>query len=94
MNSSISLNSISPMLSGLFRRYHVVIFALTIVAGISVAVFFLNALITPSADIIEATTESAKFDKETISRVQMLATPEENTSELNFGPGRSNPFHE
>lgn len=94
MISSVSINSIGPWFSNTLRRYHVIIFALTIVVGISVAVFFLNNLIGRPAETIETPVANSSFDKKTIDRIQNLVSPGQQSTELYFGPGRSNPFAE
>lgn len=94
MSSSLSINSFGPWLSNIVRRYHVIIFTLTIVVGISVAVFFLNNLISRPSEVNEAPAVNSSFDKETIDRIQNLVSPGQQSTELYFGPGRSNPFAE
>ena len=46
MKSSISISQISDGIVHFIRRFHVLIYTLTVVIGVTVAVFQLNGLIT------------------------------------------------
>lgn len=96
MNKSISLDAIPKALSSIFRRYHVVLFAMTVVIGVGVEVIMLNNLISRSSTPEEPTaTTTVRFDQETIDRINRLSTSDQNESTpLQLGEGRVNPFAE
>lgn len=95
MKQSISLKTLATGMSSIFKRHHVVLFVLTVVVGVSVAMFLLYNLINTTTDKeVIATTSSAIFDEETIEKINKLAPSDSTHQELALPDGRINPFVE
>lgn len=89
--SSLSLSQLSAMLVHFLHRYHVLLFVLTAVGGLSIATFLINQTInTPSESTIQSGTQT--FDKETMEKVKSLRKPTEAPAPLELPAGRINPF--
>ncbi len=76
-----------------FWRYHLTIFAVVAVAGVSIAIIILLGVITQSSNPVTTAPESESFDQDTIERVKQL----NDTPDYNFNlPSnqRINPFAE
>lgn len=94
MKQSPSVNQIGPTLAHFMKRYHLAIFSLTVVVGVSAAMFLLNNLIVASnSEKPVSPNSTAIFDTETIEKVDNFSTSGEN-QEFNLPPGRTNPFVE
>ncbi len=91
-----SVSQLGAIMANTFRRFHVLLFVLTVVIGVAVCMFFLNNLITLSGQAEVTPSAGPQFDEETIKRVDSLVTPDQGTSgkELVLPPGRVNPFVE
>ncbi len=94
MKQSISLKTLTTGMSGIFKRHHVVLFVLTVVVGVSVAMFLLYNLINATDAGTVTTTSNAIFDEETIERINKLAPSDSAHQELALPEGRINPFVE
>jgi hypothetical protein len=89
--SSISLTQIKSGVLQFLHRYHVLLFVLTAIGGLSLATFMINQTINGPADTtIQSTNES--FDKETMDKVKSLRKPDEAPAPLVLPEGRVNPF--
>ena len=88
---SLSLNTgkISSVLSGYIKRFHVIIYTLTVVIAVSVAMFMLNGLLShpDTVDPAVATPVTA-FDKQTIDRINNFNTAGCERDTFSLPPGR------
>ena len=95
MKNSLSLDQLPKAIASFFKRFHIVIYTLTIVIGVAVAVFLLNGLIakssTPDSSDASATTS---FDKETIERINNFNTSSSSNDTFTLPSGRINPLVE
>ena len=94
MKQSLSLKSLTTSLSNLFKRHHIILFALTVVVGVSVAMFLLYNLINATSEEVITPMPSTIFDEETIARINKLAPSDGTQRELILPSGRINPFVE
>lgn len=93
MKSSISISQISNSIVHFISRFHVLIYTLTVVIGVAVAVFQLNGLITersPADNGGGATAPS--FDKDTIDRINNFNTASSGEDTFSLPSGRINPL--
>jgi hypothetical protein len=90
MKTSIGINQVGAYITRFLHRFHVVIFVLTIVGGLSVATFMLNRTLGAEAPLSEET--SSSFDTKTMERVKQLSKTTTETKPLNLPPGRIDPF--
>ncbi len=74
------------------HRYHVVLFALFAIGGLSAATFLLNQTISSSSatDATAAAPTSPTLDTETIKKVKTLSS---GSTPLVLPSGRTNPFN-
>lgn len=94
MKKSPSTGKIGSSIAHFLKRYHVVIFALTVVIGVSGAVFLLNGLITMSSEGEAQPPKPTSFDQKTIDRINEFSTVNDRRKEFSLPPGRINPFVE
>ena len=94
MKQSPSISHIGSIVSKIFSRYHVIIFSLTVVIGVSVAIFFLNGLISLSKESEPLNVTTTTFDEETIEKIENFSPSSEAKSNFSLPPGRTNPFVE
>lgn len=88
---SLSLNLISGTITMILHRYHVLLFVITAIGGLSFATFMINQTVNKPADSTsQSTTET--FDKDTIEKVKKLRKPNEAPAPLSLPSGRINPF--
>lgn len=97
MKNSPDISQLGTVLGRFFRRYHVVLFMLTVVVGVSAALFLLYGLVSLSntkTDISASIETTAHFDKKTIEQIDSFGTP--GTTNQPFSPptGRVNLFAE
>lgn len=88
---SLSLPKLSGMILQFLHRYHVLIFVLTAIGGLSIATFLISQTINAPDDASSQAT-SETFDKETIEKVKALRKPTEAPAPLVLPSGRINPF--
>lgn len=93
MKSDLSLQQVTRSISHFMHRYHVIIFAIFVVGGLSVATFLLYQ-VTSVAAVPSAKTSSANFDKATIDRISKLRGANDTSEPLNLPQGRTNPFQD
>jgi hypothetical protein len=93
---NITLSSLFKPIIPLFRKYHITIFIVFVVAGLGYAVFtFTNLLGATSTDATYTSPISAgTIDQATLNRIKALHTSDEATPALVTPPGRINPFTE
>lgn len=93
----ISLIKLQRAIDHFFRRYHVMIFMLTAVIGVSFAVFSLYSIVMQSGNPTEDQINSAansSFDNDTIDQLNRLLQADSNEKyEIPEGQ-RTNPFIE
>lgn len=96
MKNSVSVDQISGLALAFFKRYHLILFTLTVVVGVSVAVFLLNQLMIAEGDSdnVSSQASGAIFDEATIDRIKNLNASTDSGSELVFPDGRVDPFSE
>ena len=95
MKSSPSINELGGLIAKFFRRYHVMLYVLTVVIGVSAAVFLLNSLISQSNSTeTTGTATNQAFDQATIKRIESFNTVNKNSDTFSLPPGRVNPFVE
>jgi hypothetical protein len=92
----LTLSSLVKPIAPLFKKYHLTIFIVFVVAGLGYAVFtFTNLLGQTSTDSSYTSPISAgSIDQTTLNRIKALHTSDEPTPALVTPPGRSNPFSE
>jgi hypothetical protein len=89
--SSLSLIQIKTTVLHFLHRYHVLLFVLIAIGGLSVATFLINQAINQP---IEQTNQSATdtFDQDTMDKIEKLRKPNEAPAPLVLPNGRVNPF--
>ena len=97
MKNDISIN-INPQqlirgVSGFMHRYHVLIFSIVVLGGLSAATFSLYQTVT-AAQTVEPGNTKTTFDSETITNIRELRTSEDTAANLTLPSGRTNPFQE
>lgn len=91
----ISLTSLKKTITNTLHRYHVIIFTIFVLGGLTVVVFLLNNIIIKSGDSSNyAVDTTAGFDKKTIERIKQLNSRDEPADSLDLSGRRSNPFVE
>ena len=95
MKNSPSVNELGSIIARFIHKHHVTLYAMTIVIGVSVAVFFLNDLIAKSNATDGAQPTVTRFDKNTIDRIEELNIVNVNeVDNFSLPAGRVNPFIE
>lgn len=94
MKPSISeqLEPIIKPLSKFLWRFHVIIYSVAVIGGLSIAIFLLSGLLSISSE--PAPTSSATFDKKTMKIIKDFRTSASGNEPLTLPAGRSNPFAE
>ncbi len=88
-----SLAQIGEKIAHFFRRYHLIMFSLTIVISVTIAVFMLNnLLILSNASQPDTTVSATKFDQATIDKINKFATSSESPQAFSLPAGRINPL--
>lgn len=75
-------------------RFHALVFTVTVLGGLSIAVLLLNDVIAQSDQSTDYTPSSTdtSFDEQTIERVRELQPSTERPAPVNFPAGRIDPF--
>lgn len=94
MKPSISeqLEPIIKPLSKFLWRFHVMIYSIAVIGGLSIAIFILSGLLSISSE--PAPASSATFDKKTMKIIKDFRTSASGNEPLTLPAGRSNPFAE
>jgi hypothetical protein len=93
--STPTLSHITHAVSQFMHRFHVTIFVVFVVGGLSLATLFLQRVITATPQADAGTTGSAstfsKSEMDTMERIRNLHTTDDKSS-LTLPSGRINPF--
>lgn len=83
-------------LSGVFERYHAIIFTVLVGGGLAAAVFLLSQLATDpgSVDGYTAPATNLSFDTQTMQRVEELRPLSEQPTPPPLPSGRTDPFQQ
>lgn len=95
MKNNISLNpqQLLSGISGFFYRYHVLVFSLVVLGGLSAATYVLYQTVI-SSQSAEPGSSVVQFDEATIDRIKDLRDSDDSGTPLQKPAGRSNPFKE
>ncbi len=91
MKLDFTPRQIAKIFSRTFHRYHVMIFVLTVLGGLSVATLLLYQTILQTNEV-DPNVINQQFDEETIEKIKSFKKADENTGEYQLPPGRTNPF--
>ena len=93
MKTDVSLNpqQISRGISRFMHRYHIIIFVLLVVGGLSAATFVLYQTVV-SSQSAETTLPTTTLDTKTIEKIKDLRSTDDASTPLVLPPGRTNPF--
>ncbi len=90
--SSLSISQLTIPLSRFLHRFHIILFALLVIGGLSVATFMLYGTIIESGTTDQPTSSASSFDQTTIKKIETLRDPSQESAPLQLPPGRTNPF--
>lgn len=90
MKSDMSTQQMIRSYSNFMHRYHVVIFTIVIIGGLSVATYLMYNATTPDSSTTNTTTSG--FDQVTIDRIKNLHSADDTQEPLRMPAGRTNPF--
>ena len=93
MQGTISIQQITRSISQFMHRYHVLIFTIFVLGGLSVATYLLYQA-TTSAQTSSNQSPSNQFDQSTIDRINALHSANETPTPINLPSGRTNPFQD
>ena len=91
MSTDLSSAQITKFISLFLHRYHVILFTIFILGGLSVATFLLYTASSPGPGE-QAVNKSTKFDQTTINQINNLRSPTEQPQSLKLPSGRINPL--
>ena len=92
MQQSLNLTQIQKSAGQFLHRYHVLIFVLTVIGGLSLATFMINQAINTAQPPATTTEGVGGFDNDTMDKVKSLRKPTEDPDPLVLPNGRVNPF--
>ena len=94
--NNLDIKDLGPIISRAFRRFHIVLFAVIALGGISLLVFSAYQIVVSVIDPGEpAVSTQASFDQATIQRLESLSEKSGTSRPLNFPENqRINPFSE
>lgn len=81
----------------LFRKFHLTLFIVAVVAGLAGAVLLLNTMLTNLSAVDEGYTSpigAGTIDQATLDRIKELHTSDETVPASTLPQGRTNPFGE
>jgi len=94
----INLSSITKPISAFFKRFHVVIFAVTVFGGLAIAILTLSSTLQKASDTSDlgasAPGLNTQFDQETIDKINSLHAANDNAGNIDLPAGRINPLAE
>lgn len=91
MKQGIDIAQLQKKTVQFLHRYHVIIFVLTVIGGLSLATFMINQSITDTTtDQPAATTQN--FDQDTMNKIKALRKTSDEPAPLSLPDGRVNPF--
>lgn len=88
-----SLKQAIRTFSHFMHRYHVTLFVIVVLGGLSVATFLLYQVATAAASP-DSKVPATSFDKATIERISKLHGADDTPAPLALPPGRTNPFQD
>ena len=94
---NISVSSLFKPLGRLIARFHMTLFIVFVVAGLSAAVLSMNTFLTETSgadDGYKSPLEAGSIDQATLERIKELHTSEQGAPALTLPSGRVNPFGE
>jgi hypothetical protein len=93
---NITVGSLFKPLINLLGRFHMTIFIVFITAGLSVAVLFLNSILTDTSagEGYTSPIGAGSIDQTTLERIKELHTSDETIPTTVLPEGRINPFGE
>ena len=94
MKSSLSVHQMKQQIVRFLNRFHVMIYTLTVVIGVSVAIFMLNVLVSMSNTTDATPPPSIVFDQATIDSINEFHTTNSSRDEFHLPEGRINPLVE
>lgn len=95
MKNSPSVSQLGDIMANFLRSNHVILYSLTIVIGVSAAIFFLSSLVTLSGTASTTEQKSYTIDTETIKQIDDYQSRHESLgSKPELPNGRINPFVE
>ena len=95
MKNSPDISQIGTLASRFFHRYHVILYTLTVVVGVAVAIFLLYSLLAssnPKEDTIQQ--QTTRFDQKTIDQINSFRTRDTANANFSLPAGRTNLFAE
>lgn len=92
----LQIGSLFTTISRQLARFHMTLFIVFIVAGLSVAVIFLNNVLsdTTTLDGYTSPISPGSIDQATLERIKELHTSDETVPTSKYPDGRINPFGE
>lgn len=97
MKNNIDISKLASNVGSFFSRFHITIFFVTIVAGLSFAILSLNSLIGSASDTTNSSDggpSQSVIDQTVIERIDALHTSDDAPSSVTLPTGRTNPFVE
>lgn len=91
MDINFNPNQLTKTVSHFLHRYHVLIFAIVAIGGLSFATFRLYSIINAAA-VPDAPQTQSTFDQATIEKIKGLRSADEAQQPLKLPSGRINPF--
>lgn len=88
---SLNMSQLARAITTFLHRFHVTLFVVFVIGGLSLVTLFLNQAITKQADDISTSTQEPPFDQSTMDKISNLHTTSDR-SELQFPSGRVDPF--
>lgn len=89
-----SLEPIKKSLAHILSRYHVLIFTLTVLVGVAIAIIMLNSTLALSEPEDQSPQNSSAFDQQAIDAIDKLRSSDEDGPDPSPPAGRTNPFAE
>lgn len=95
MKNSPSITEIGTLVRKFLQRFHVMIYTLTVLVGLAIAILLLSQVLGTASDTSAAplTTTPRQFDKKTMQQIETLNRANEG-KDIAFPRGRVNPFVE
>ncbi|MDO4712357.1 MAG: hypothetical protein Q4B05_00370 [Candidatus Saccharibacteria bacterium] len=90
----LDADQLAKLFSRFLHRYHVVLYSLTIVIGVAIAVWMVSGVMGMSQQYDAITMPPATFDQATIDRLDTLSTSTNPVNNFSLPAGRTNPFAE
>lgn len=87
-----SLATIGTGIGFFFRRFHLILYTLTVVVGVAAAIYFLTSVVTSSTDTSQHSQQLQTLDRATIKALESFTPADEAAQEFRPLPGRINPF--